>query len=70
MKKEKSKYNKITQKKNPKLKYNAKFWYRINKRDLISVDEAEHAIYNDLNILEVYTRTENMYSSKNKNNEQ
>ena len=49
------------QKVNPKGKYNEKVWIKSGKRDFLSIDELNHAIYNNMDISNIYTSTDNMY---------
>ena len=49
------------QKVNPKGKYNEKVWIKSGKRDFLSIDEVNHAIYNNMDISSIYGRTDNMY---------
>jgi len=70
------------QKVNPKGKYNDKRWVKLGKRDILSIDQIDRAIYNNMDISSIYTSTDNMYKrtkptkpgsgrgGKKKNNEQ
>ena len=49
------------QKVNPKGKYNEKVWIKSGKRDFLSIDEVNGAIYNNTDISSIYDRTDNMY---------
>ena len=49
------------QKVNPKGKYNEKIWMKSGKRDFLSIDELDRAIYNNMDISSIYDRTDNMY---------
>ena len=49
------------QKVNPKGKYNEKVWIKSGKRDFLSIDEVNGAIYNNMDISSIYDRTDNMY---------
>jgi hypothetical protein len=49
------------QKVNPKGKYNEKVWIKSGKRDFLSIDEINNAIYNNMDISSIYNRTDNMY---------
>jgi hypothetical protein len=49
------------QKVNPKGKYNEKVWIKSGKRDFLSIDEINGAIYNNTDISSIYDRTDNMY---------
>jgi hypothetical protein len=49
------------QKVNPKGKYNEKVWIKSGKRDFLSIDEINGAIYNNMDISSIYDRTDNMY---------
>ena len=49
------------QKVNPKGKYNEKVWIKSGKRDFLSIDELDRAIYNNMDISSIYTCTDNMY---------
>jgi hypothetical protein len=46
---------------NPKGKYNEKVWMKSGKRDFLSIDELDRAIYNNMDISSIYDRTDNMY---------
>jgi len=70
------------QKVNPKGKYNEKKWVKLGQRDMLSIDQIDRAIYNNMDISSIYTSTDNMYKrtkppkpgagrgGKKKNNEQ
>lgn len=57
-------FNPSRQKVNPSGKYNEKKWVKLGKRDMVDIDEANSAIYNNTDIWEVYKKTENIYSRK------
>ena len=52
------------QKVNPKGKYNDKRWVKLGKRDILSIDQIDRAIYNNMDISSIYTSTDNMYKRK------
>ena len=59
------------QKVNPKGKYNEKVWIKSGKRDFLSIDELDQAIYNNMDISSIYNKTDNMYKrTKPPKNEQ
>ena len=49
------------QKVNPKGKYNEKVWIKSGKRDFLSIDEVNGALYNNTDISSIYDSTNNMY---------
>ena len=49
------------QKVNPKGKYNDKKWVKLGQRDMLSIDQIDRAIYNNMDISSIYTSTDNMY---------
>jgi hypothetical protein len=61
MSQQKQGFNPSKQKVNPKGKYNDKKWVKLGQRDTLSIDQIDHAIYNDMDISSIYNRTDNMY---------
>ena len=64
-------FNPSNQKVNPKGKYNDKKWVKLGQRDILSIDQIDSAIYNNMDISSIYNKTDNMYKrTKPPKNEQ
>jgi len=82
MSQQKQGFSPSKQKVNPRGKYNDKKWVKLGQRDMLSIDQIDRAIYNNMDISSIYTSTDNMYKrtkppkpgagrgGKKKNNEQ
>ena len=61
MSQQKQGFSPSKQKVNPRGKYNDKKWVKLGQRDMLSIDQIDRAIYNNMDISSIYTCTDNMY---------
>ena len=54
-------YKPSNQKVNPKGKFNEKRWVKLSKREMLSIDQVDRALYNNMSVSDIYTPFENMY---------
>jgi len=61
MSQQKQGFSPSKQKVNPRGKYNDKKWVKLGQRDMLSIDQIDRAIYNNMDISSIYNSTDNMY---------